>query len=430
MRGVLDQVALKAALDRLVARHESLRTTFERRGKQPVQIIAAPNCGFALSEQDLRALPYEQASLSAARIGNSEALAPFDLARGPLIRGRLLRLADDEHILLITQHHIISDGWSVGILVKELAALYQAFSQHQADPLPVLPIQYADYAAWQHQALDGEHLNRQADFWREHLGGAPALLSLPTDRPRPAMQSYRGGDVPVQITPALRERLERFCQQHNVTLFMALLSAWSVLMARLGNERDVVIGVPTANRGRTETENLIGFFVNTLALRVNLTENPSVLELLEQIKQTTLAAHEYQDIPFEQVIEALQPPRSLSHNPLCQVALSLDNTPDGGELSLPGLTLAPVAQAHETAQFDLMLTLGNDGGDLAGVIEYASDLFDRATVERFAQHFQILLEAMVEAVEQPVLSLPLLSPAQRQASPATLPPKAACAPGC
>ncbi|WP_064107121.1 non-ribosomal peptide synthetase, partial [Pseudomonas fluorescens] len=429
MRGVLDQVALKAALDRLVARHESLRTTFERRGEQPAQIIASPDCGFALSEQDLRALPYEQASLSAARIGNSEALAPFDLARGPLIRGRLLRLADDEHILLITQHHIISDGWSVGVLVKELAALYQAFSQHQADPLPVLPIQYADYAAWQHQALDGERLNRQADFWREHLGGAPALLSLPTDRPRPAMQSYRGGDVPVQITPALRERLERFCQQHNVTLFMALLSAWSVLMARLGNERDVVIGVPTANRGRTETENLIGFFVNTLALRVNLTENPSVLELLEQIKQTTLAAHENQDIPFEQVIEALQPPRSLSHNPLCQVALSLDNTPDGGELSLPGLTLAPVAQAHETAQFDLMLTLGNDGGDLAGVIEYASDLFDRATVERFAQHFQILLEAMVEAVEQPVLSLPLLSPAQRQASPATLPPKAACAPG-
>ncbi|WP_339493126.1 amino acid adenylation domain-containing protein, partial [Pseudomonas sp. EA_15y_Pfl2_R67] len=427
--GDLDQAALKAALDHLVARHESLRTTFERRGEQPVQIIATPDCGFALSEQDLRALPYEQASLSAARIGNSEALAPFDLARGPLIRGQLLRLADDEHILLITQHHIISDGWSVGVLVKELAALYQAFSQDQPDPLPALPIQYADYAAWQHQALDGERLNRQANFWRSHLGGAPALLSLPTDRPRPAMQSYRGGDVPVVIAPALRERLERFCQQHNVTLFMALLSAWSVLMARLGNERDVVIGVPTANRGRTETENLIGFFVNTLALRVNLTENPSVLELLEQIKQTTLAAHENQDIPFEQVIEALQPPRSLSHNPLCQVALSLDNTPGGGELSLPGLTLVPVAQAHETAQFDLMLTLGNDGGTLAGVIEYASDLFERATVERFAQHFQTLLEALLEADEQPVLSLALLSPAQRQASSAALPPKAPCAPG-
>ncbi|MBO1537085.1 non-ribosomal peptide synthetase [Pseudomonas sp. OA65] len=429
LRGELDQAALKAALDRLVARHESLRTTFELRGEHPVQIIAAPDCGFALGEQDLRALPYEQASLSAARIGNSEALAPFDLARGPLIRGRLLRLADDEHILLITQHHIISDGWSVGVLVRELAALYQAFSQDQADPLPALPIQYADYAAWQHLALNGERLNRQADFWREHLGGAPALLSLPTDRPRPAMQSYRGGDVPVAIAPALRERLERFCQQHNVTLFMALLSAWSVLMARLGNERDVVIGVPTANRGRTETENLIGFFVNTLALRVNLTDNPSVLTLLEQIKQTTLAAYENQDIPFEQVIEAVQPPRSLSHNPLCQVALSLDNTPGGGELSLPGLTLMPVAQAHETAQFDLMLTLGNNGGTLAGVIEYASDLFDRATVERFAQHFQTLLEALVEADEQPVLSLPLLSPAQRQASPATLPPKAICAAG-
>ncbi|UZE84263.1 non-ribosomal peptide synthetase [Pseudomonas viciae] len=425
LRGNLDRAALKAALDRLVARHESLRTTFVRRGEQPVQVIAPAHCGFALSEQDLRSLPYEQASLSAARIGNSEALAPFDLAQGPLIRGRLLQLADDEHILLITQHHIISDGWSVGVLVKEFAALYRAFSQGQVDPLPALPIQYADYAAWQHQALNGERLSRQADFWREHLGGAPALLSLPTDRPRPATQSYRGGDVPVEIAPALRERLERFGQRHNVTLFMTLLSAWSVLMARLGNERDVVIGVPTANRGRTETENLIGFFVNTLALRVNLTENPSVVQLLEQIKHTTLAAHEHQDIPFEQVIEALQPPRSLSHNPLCQVALSLDNTPGGGELSLPGLTLTPVAQAHETSQFDLMLTLGNDGGSLAGVIEYASDLFDRSTVERFAQHFQTLLEALVEDIEQPVFALPLLSPAQRQASPATLPPKAA-----
>ncbi|MCE6981589.1 amino acid adenylation domain-containing protein, partial [Pseudomonas frederiksbergensis] len=429
LRGDLNHAALKAALDRLVARHESLRTTFERHGEQPVQIIAPANCGFALAEQDLRSLSYEQASITASRIGNSEAMASFDLRQGPLIRGRLLRLADDEHILLITQHHIISDGWSVGVLVKEFAALYRAFCQHQADPLPALTVQYADYAAWQRRALDGQRLSHQADFWREHLGGAPSLLSLPTDRPRPAVQSYRGGDVPVEIAPALRERLEHFCQQHNVTLFMALLSAWSVLMARLGNERDVVIGVPTANRGRTETENLIGFFVNTLALRVDLGQEPSVAQLLEQIKQTTLAAHEHQDIPFEQVIEALQPPRSLSHNPLCQVALSLDNTPGGGELSLPGLTLTPVAQAHETSQFDLMLTLGNDGGTLAGVIEYASDLFDRSTVERFAQHFQTLLEAMVEDVEQPVLGLPLLSQAQRQNSPATLPPKAVFAPG-
>ncbi|WP_052451142.1 non-ribosomal peptide synthetase, partial [Pseudomonas batumici] len=424
LRGDLDRDALKAALDRLVARHESLRTTFERHGEQPVQIIAPADCGFALAEQDLRTLSYEQAGLSASRIGNSEATAPFDLRQGPLIRGRLLRLADDEHILLITQHHIISDGWSVGVLVKEFAALYQAFSQHQADPLPALSIQYADYAAWQRRTFTGERLAEQADFWRGHLGGAPALLSLPTDRPRPAVQSYRGGDVAVQIDPVLRERLERFCQAHNITLFMALLSAWSVLMARLGNERDVVIGVPTANRGRTETENLIGFFVNTLALRVDLSQNPSVEQLLEQIRQTTLAAHEHQDIPFEQVIEALQPPRSLSHNPLCQVALSLDNTPAAVELSLPGLSLVPVAQAHETAQFDLMLTLGNTDGSLAGVIEYASDLFDRSTVERFAQHFQILLEAMVADVTQPVLGLPLLSPAQRQASPALLPPKA------
>ncbi len=251
LRGDLDRNALKAALDRLVARHEGLRTTFERQDGQPVQIIAPPDCGFSLAEQDLRALPHEQASLSASRIGNSEATAPFDLQRGPLIRGRLLRLADDEHILLITQHHIISDGWSVNVLVNEFASLYQAFSQGLPDTLPDLSIQYADYAAWQRRTFTGEYLAEQAEFW------------LPTDRPRPAVQSYRGGAVPLLIAPALYQRLERFCQENNVTLFMALLSAWSVLMARLGNERDVVIGVPTANRGRTETENLIGFFVNS-----------------------------------------------------------------------------------------------------------------------------------------------------------------------
>ncbi|EGH32807.1 amino acid adenylation, partial [Pseudomonas syringae pv. japonica str. M301072] len=429
LRGELDHRALKAALDRLVARHESLRTTFELHGEHPVQLIAAADSGFALAEQDLRSQPYEQASLSASRIADSEVAAPFDLRQGPLIRGRLLRLADDEHMLLITQHHIISDGWSVGVLINEFVALYQAFSQHQPDPLPALSIQYADYAVWQRRTFTGERLAEQADFWREHLGGAPTLLSLPTDRPRPALQSYRGGAVPVTIDATLYQRLERFCQAHNVTLFMGLLSAWSVLMARLGNERDVVIGVPSANRGRTETENLIGFFVNTLALRIDLAQNPSVAQLLEQVRQTTLAAHEHQDIPFEQVIEALQPPRSMSHSPLCQVALSLDNTSIGGELKLPGLSLHPVLQAHETAQFDLMLILGSENGTLTGVIEYASDLFDRATVERFAQHFHTLLEAMVEDVAQPVLGLPLLSPAQRLASPALLQPKAVFASG-
>ncbi|MFJ7794116.1 amino acid adenylation domain-containing protein [Pseudomonas sp. NPDC096950] len=429
LRGELDLPALKAALDQLVARHESLRTTFERVGEQPVQRIAAPESGFTLVEQDLRTLPYEEASHTAARLSHSEANAPFDLHNGPLIRGRLLRLADDEYILLITQHHIISDGWSIGVLVKEFAALYGAFSQQQPDPLPPLAIQYADYAAWQRRCLSGDRLTRQVEFWREHLTGAPTLLSLPTDRPRPAMQSYRGSDVPVVIAPQLRERLEQFCREHDVTLFMALLTAWSVVLARLGNEPDVVIGVPTANRGSTEVEALIGFFVNTLALRVRLQDNPTVAQLLAQIKETTLAAHEHQDIPFEQVIDALQPPRALSHNPLCQVALSLNNTPDGGELALPGLTLTALAQARETSQFDLMLTLADEGGELSGVIEFATDLFDRATVERFAQHFQTLLGAMLDNADQAVRALPLLSPAQSQASPAVRPPLQVRAPG-
>ncbi|MGP0173587.1 amino acid adenylation domain-containing protein [Pseudomonas sp. NCHU5208] len=424
LRGELDRGALQAALDRLVERHESLRTTFSCPGEQPVQVIAAADIGFNLSEQDLRALPYEQASQSAARIADHEAAKPFDLSSGPLIRGHLLRVADDEHVLLVVQHHIISDGWSVGVCVRELGALYRAFSQQQPDPLPPLAIQYADYAAWQHRTLGHEQLQAQAAYWREHLQGAPAVINLPSDRPRPARQSFRGGDVTVLIEAPLYQRLANVCKQHQVTPFMALLSAWAVLMARLGNEPDVVIGVPNANRSRAETEALIGFFVNTQALRLNLADNPSGAQLLDLAKQAVLGAHEHQDIPFEQVIEALQPPRSLSHSPVCQVALSLDNTPGQADLALPGLSLTPVEQAHHTAQFELMLTLGHADGGLAGVIEYASDLFERSTVERFAEHFKVLLTALLDDLQRPVLNLPLLSAAQRQASPATAQPKA------
>ncbi|WP_122315436.1 non-ribosomal peptide synthetase, partial [Pseudomonas cichorii] len=424
LRGELDTQALKAALDHLVARHEGLRTTFQRNGEQPLQRIAAPDSGFTLSEHDLRALPFAESQASAARIAQREASAPFDLQQGPLIRGSLVRLADDEYRLHITQHHIISDGWSVGVLVKEFAQLYATFSQGLTPSLPPLAIQYADYAAWQRQNLAGPQLAEQLEQWREHLSGAPTLLSLPADRPRPALQSYRGTDVPVQLSPQLLARLEDCCKQHDVTLFMVLLSAWSVLMARLGNERDVVIGVPSANRGNAQLEPLIGFFVNTLPVRVQLQDSPSVTQLLGQVRDTLLAIHERQEVPFEHVIDALQPPRSLSHNPLCQVALSLNNTPDDGALELPGLSLTALNQAQETSQFDLMLSLAENAGTLNGVIQYATDLFDRATVERFAQSFQVLLEAFVQDSEQAVLALPLLTAAQRQAHPSLRPPVA------
>ncbi len=424
LHGELNTRVLKEALDHLVARHEGLRTTFKRIGEQPVQVIAAPDSGFSLTEHDLRALPFAEAQSSAARIAQREAAAPFDLQQGPLIRGSLVRLADDEYRLHITQHHIISDGWSVGVLVREFAQLYESFSQGNTPSLKPLAIQYADYAAWQRETLSGPQLASQLEQWREHLSGAPTLLTLPADRPRPALQSYRGADVPLALSPQLLAQIERCCKQHDVTLFMVLLSAWSVLMARLGNERDVVIGVPTANRGNAQVESLIGFFVNTLPVRVQLQDSPSVGQLLTQVRDTLLAVHERQEVPFEHVIEALQPPRSLSHNPLCQVALSLNNTPDDGPLNLPGLTLTALNQAQETSQFDLMLSLAENAGELGGAIQYATDLFDRATVERFAQSFQVLLEAFVRDNEQPVMALPLLTPAQLEAHPSLRPPVA------
>uniref|UniRef100_UPI00068B5399 non-ribosomal peptide synthetase n=1 Tax=Andreprevotia chitinilytica TaxID=396808 RepID=UPI00068B5399 len=411
--GQLDRAALLAALDRIVARHEALRTRFPSVAGQPVQVIAPADTGFSLAEHDLRSL-HGQAQQDAVQRLAANASEPFDLAHGPLIRGQLLQLADDDHLLLINQHHIISDGWSIGVLVREVSALYAAFSQGQADPLPPLTIQYADYAVWQRQWLQGEVLQNQRDFWRDHLLGAPALLELPTDRPRPATQSYAGGQVSLTLPAALTAKLRQLSQRHGATLFMSLLAGWSVLLSRLSGQDDVVIGTPVANRPRSELEGLMGFFVNTLALRVRLDSNPGVGELLSQIKASTLAAYDHQDLPFEQVVDALQPPRSLSHSPLFQVMLVLNNTPGGGELHLPGLTLCELPQAQDTAQFDVTLSLSETGDGLVGTLAYASDLFERATIERLAGQFETVLAGMVANDQQGIAQLPLLRATERQ----------------
>jgi len=348
LRGRLDSAALQAALDRIVARHEDLRTHFAGVDGLPVQVIAPADAGFCLQVQDLADLPDGEQAAEVEKIAADEISRPFDLAAGPLIRGRLLQLAEDEHVLLVTQHHIISDGWSIGLLIREFSALYSAFCQNRPDPLPPLAIQYADYAAWQRQWLQGELLQTHIGYWQEHLAGATALLELPTDRPRPALQSYRGGSVAVALPATLSAALQHTAQRHGVTLFMVLLSGWSALLARLSGQNDVVIGTPVANRQRAEIENLIGFFVNTLALRVDVQDDPSVAQLLAQVKATTLNAYAHQDIPFEQVVEAVNPPRSMGHSPIFQVMLSLNNTPDGGELALPGLSLAPIELPYTT----------------------------------------------------------------------------------
>ncbi|MCP2012795.1 non-ribosomal peptide synthetase, partial [Duganella violaceipulchra] len=415
LSGALDLPALRATLDRLVARHESLRTTFVQHDGAPVQAIAAADQGCALRLHDLRALPGHEQQAAVARIGVDEAAQPFDLAAGPLVRGRLLQLADGEHVLLLTQHHIISDGWSIGVMVREVSALYAAFSQGLPDPLPALAIQYADYAVWQRQWLSGAALQGQTDWWRNHLDGAPALLTLPTDRPRPALQNHAGGCLALTIPAPLAAGLRALAARHGATLFMTLLAGWAALLSRLSGQDDVVVGTPVANRQRRELEQLIGFFVNTLALRVRLDNNPSVADLLAAVKADLLAAYEHQDLPFEQVVEALKPPRSRGHSPLFQVMLALNNTA-GAKLALPGLELAPLETPQLSAQFDLVLNLSDhgDGHAIAGGLNYASALFERASVERLAGYWLTLLAAMVADDSQRVAALPLLDPQQRR----------------
>jgi amino acid adenylation domain-containing protein len=414
LEGKLDRDALLTALNRIVARHESLRTMFVQVAGQPTQCIAPPECGFDLVDHDLSGLDDNEQSTTVSRIARQEARAAFDLSAGPMIRGRLLRLGVEQHILLVTQHHIVTDGWSIGTLVREFATLYTAFTRQQPDPLPPLPIQYADYAAWQRERMQGDTLQQQADFWRQHLAGAPALLEMPTDRPRPAAQSHTGNTVPVALSAELTAGLRALGQRHSATLFMTLLAGWSALLARMSGQNDVVVGTPFANRQRSEVEPLIGFFVNTLALRVQLDNDPSVAALIEQVKSTTLAAHAHQDLPFEQVVELVNPERSLGHSPIFQAMLTLLNMPDSEPMSLPGLTLSGIATAHTTAHYDLSLSLAEADGELVGRLEYASDLFDHSTVERLAQHFRVLLAGMVADEQKSVSALPLLSAEQRQ----------------
>ena len=413
LRGALDTAALKAALNRIVARHESLRTTFADINGQTVQVIAAPAVGFTLGEHDLSHLSGPARDAALADISSAEAARPFDLSAGPLIRGQLLRLSEAEHALLITQHHIISDGWSMGVLVREISTLYAAFTQGRDDPLPPLAIQYADYAVWQRGWLRGEALRAQTAFWKEQLNGAPALLELPTDHPRPARKSYAGGSVPLHLDADVTTALKALGQKHQTTLFMTLLAGWAALLARLSGQDDVVIGTPVANRQRTEVEDLIGFFVNTLALRVKLDGTPTVAQLLAQVKAHTMAAYDHQDLPFEQVVEVVQPARSMGYSPLFQVALNLDSGDQGGALALPGLTVSNMTQAHVTSRFDLSLMLKDNGGTISGAIEYASDLFDVSTIQRMAMHLETLLFAMAVNDGATVRRLPILTAAQR-----------------
>jgi amino acid adenylation domain-containing protein len=409
LSGQLDRHALKRALERIVWRHEALRTTFQRVDGQPAQCLGAPDSGFALQEHDLSG--HEQAAAELARRTREEASRRFDLEHGPLIRGQLIRLAAQEHVLLITMHHIVSDGWSMGVLTNELSALYQAYRAGDEDPLPPLEIQYADYALWQRQRLTGESLQRQAEYWRRTLEGAPTLLELPTDRPRPAQQTFAGDAVELELDAALTRGLKALSQRHGMTLYMLVVAGWAAVLSRLSGQQEVVMGTAIANRTRPEIEGLIGFFVNALALRVEV--SGSATELLQRVKMRTLEAQEHQELPFERVVEIVKPPRSLAHGPIFQVMLVWQSN-DEGTLHLSGLNLVPEQITYGVAKFDLELDLGEIDDRIVGELRYATALFDRGTIERHAGYLRQALTAMVADERQAVDRIDLLDDAERE----------------
>jgi len=410
LRGPLEVPALQRSFNQLVARHEALRTRFIAVEGEGRQVIVAQQ-HLPLPVIDLRGHGDAEARLT--QLIDEEGAKPFDLSQGPLMRVSLVRLADDEHVLLLTQHHIVSDGWSMGVLTRELGLLYEAALQDRADPLPALPVQYVDYAVWQRQWLTGDRLAEQSDYWRTTLSGAPVLLELPTDHKRPPVQDYLGGFVPLVFDRALTAQLKTLGMQQGTTLFMTLLAAWSLVLSRLSGQADVVIGVPSANRSQQELEGLIGFFVNTLALRMTRAGTPTVAQWLQQARTVALGAQEHQDLPFEQVVELLNPPRSLAHSPLFQVLFAWEQD-QGSDLALPGLDISVVESSHHIAKFDLQLALSERDGQIVGGLEYASGLFEPGSVALYGEYLRRVLTQMVEDSQQPVAEIDLLSAEQQQ----------------
>ncbi len=414
LSGALDAALLERALGEVVRRHEVLRTTFAERGGAPVQTIA-PFAGFVLPVEDLGGLDAADAE-AAVRERVADAVSrPFDLETGPLFTPALLRLADDEHVLLLRMHHVITDGWSMGVLVRELTTLYAAFRDGPDLSLPALPVQYADYAVWQREQLEGAALDRQLAYWRAQLAGAPELLELPTDRPRPAVQTFRGGRVPVVLPGELLDRLQALARGEGATLYMVLLAAFQALLSRLAGTDDVVVGSPIAGRGRRETEGLIGFFVNTLVLRGDLSGDPEFRALLRRVRDVTLNAYEHQDVPFERLVAELQPERSLAQGPLFQVMLALQTSEVSAGGGVDGLRIRPVGAALETARFDLTLDLAADPSGIRGGLEYRTDLFDQRTAERMVQRLARVLEQVAAEPERRLSGLDLLDDGERRA---------------
>jgi len=421
LTGSLNLKALERSFQEIVQRHAILRTRFTISEEQPVQVVE-PQGNIELAVINLQTVALREHERISQQFATSEAQRPFNLEADPLLRVTLLQFSPEKSILLLTMHHIVADGWSLGVLIRELASCYSAFAAGKSPTLPALPLQYTDFTYWQRNWLQGEVLEEQLAYWHQQLQDLP-VLELPGDRPRPAVQTYRGATYPIQIAPALTQALEALSQESGASLFMTLLAAFQTLLYRYTGQEDIVVGCPIANRHRSELEGLIGFFVNSLVLRADLSGNPTFRKFLAQVRNTALEAYEHQDLPFEKLVEELEPDRNLSRNPLFQVAFALQNAPMQ-PLELSGLTLEPAALESGSTRFDLEIhlwepthglrSIWQSQEGLSGFISYSTDLFDRDRMSRFISHFQTLLEGIAANPDVRLSDLPLLTPVERQ----------------
>lgn len=412
IQGNLNITALEQSLNEILKRHEVWRTNFKLVNGEPIQVIT-PQLTWNLSIINLEHLSGKDWESEVKQFAAQESKKTFNLAKGLLVRATLMRLSQKEHVLLVTMHHIVTDGWSCGVFLRDLSTLYGAFSTNQPSPLPELPIQYADFAVWQRASIQGEFLATQLNYWKEQLKGELPVLQLPTDRPRPNVSTFTGAKQYFTFSTILTNALKQLSKQADATLFMSLLAAFNILLYRYTDQKDILIGSPIANRNRTELEGMLGLFVNTLVLRNNLSGNPSFRELLHRVREVTLDAYAHQDLPFEMLVEELQPERDLSRNPLYEVMFVLQNTPSSMQ-EVSGLTLRTLEFDSGTAQLDIFLSMSESEEGLTGYLEYNTDIFDSKTITQFINNFQTLLENIVANPEQHLSELSLLTASEQE----------------
>lgn len=413
IRQALNVEAFRRSMDEIVRRHDSLRTTFAAIGGEPVQVVS-PHTNFEMPLFDLRALPEAERAAEMNRLVKEEAYLPFDLAAGPLVRVKLLWLGEEQYVLLLTMHHIVSDGWSAGVFFRELRLHYEAFNAGRPSPLPPLPIQYADFAVWQRGRLQGEELERHLSYWRRQLAGAPAFMELPFDRPRLKVRNLRGAVQDFVLPSELAAPLREITRRGEATMFMTLLAAFQILLSRLTSSHDIVVGTNVANRNRPEVEGLIGFFINQLVMRTDLSGNPTFRELLARVRETALGAYAHQDMPFDKLVDALNPERRLSHTPLFQVLFVLQNMPMADLEGAAGLVLKPLESDSGTSKFDLSLFMMERGDRVVGAWRYNTDLFDAATIEGFSSQLRALLTNIAADPDAPIDTLEVLTEEEKR----------------